>query len=217
MYNKRIYLFLLISLMMLLTACGGSVEEKIHGQLEEVVSLEKEFEQQQSDLAELEKKEQAIYKKIIDLPLDELDKIKKLSNDAKKTIETRLEKINLEQESLHSSKEEFEKVENVKKKLEDDSLKKTADKMYKKMMDRYDTYDQFHKEYTASLKLEKELYDILSKENSTQDQLSDQLEKLNDSYKQLIEMNDEFNKKTKEYNDLKKKFYEEADLNVSYK
>lgn len=50
----------------------------------------------------------------------------------KKTIETRLEKINLEQESLHSSKEEFEKVENVKKKLEDDSLKKTADKMYKK-------------------------------------------------------------------------------------
>lgn len=63
MYNKRVYLFLLISLMMLLTACGGSVEEKIHGQLEEVVSLEKEFEQQQSDLAELEKEEQAIYKK----------------------------------------------------------------------------------------------------------------------------------------------------------
>lgn len=216
MIRKTYYFILLVSIMFMLTACGESVQEKIYGHLEETVALEKEFSKQQKELVDLEKKEQGIYEKIIDLSSDELDEIKVLSKEANELIDQRFELIELENDSLQTAKEEFIKIHSLKDDLTDKELERSITQLYDKMIERYEAYDEIYKTYKESLDLEKQLYSMLIDEDSTQEQLSKQIELLNEHYESIIKANKTFNKKTEEYNELKRQFYEDADLNVTY-
>lgn len=217
MIRKIYYLILLVSIMFTLTACGESVQKKIYGHLEETVALEKEFSEKQKELVDLEKKEQGIYEKIIDLSSDELDEIKALSKEANELIDQRIELIELENDSLQTAKEEFIKIHALKDDLTDKALARSITQLYDKMIERYEAYDEIYKTYKESLDLEKQLYRMLVDEESTQEQLSKQIELLNEHYESIIKANKTFNKKTEEYNELKRRFYEDADLNVTYK
>lgn len=216
MLSRMYYLILLVSIMFMLTACGESVQKQIYGHLEETVALEKEFSKNQKELVKLEKKEQAIYDKIIDLSSDKLDEIKELSKEANELIDKRFDLIKQEHDSLQTAKEEFIKVKSLKDDLADEEVEQSVNQLYGKMIERYDAYNTIFKTYKKSLDLEKELYNMLAAEDSTQDQLSKQIELLNEHYEKIIEANKTFNKKTEEYNKLKRKFYEKADLNVTY-
>ncbi|WP_164669168.1 YkyA family protein [Virgibacillus doumboii] len=218
MVIKKSFVFIVFIIIALLTACSGtSTSEQIYNHLEKAVELEATFEEQQDPIVELEKKEQEIYAQIIDLGMDEFDKIKELSKQAIDTIEKRSEKIELEKESIQASKEEFTKIESMIKDLEDKKVKKKAEEMYSVMMDRYEAYDKLNKAYSDSLKLEKELYTMLQKEDLEQETLTDHIKKVNKSYEKVIEANEKFNKFTTEYNKLKEAFYEAAGMNVEYK
>ncbi|MFC0301561.1 YkyA family protein [Virgibacillus soli] len=213
---KKIHFFLIFCLLFILSGCGESVQEQIYNHLEEAVTLEKDFENQQNTLTKLENKEQAIYNELIDLPMDEFDEIKKLSKEAHDVIKERKEKITEEKSSIDASREEFKKVKQLIADLKEEKAKKVANNMYQKMLERYDAYDTFNKEYVQSLQLEEKLYDILIDKDSSQEQLAEHLDKLNNSYVKIIEANEQFNQFTNEYNDLKKNFYKEAELNVKY-
>src|SRR5690625_7842807 len=73
----------------LLVGCtnGESIESEISNHLDESVTLEKEFKEQQSHITDLEEQEQAIYEEILDLGMDDFDEIKSLSNEALEVIE----------------------------------------------------------------------------------------------------------------------------------
>lgn len=184
--------------------------------MEKAVELEDTFEEQQDPIVKLEKKEQKIYGKIIDLSMDEFSKIKKLSKQAIKNIDKRAKKIELEKESIHASKEEFTKIKDAIDELEKKKVSKKAEKMYDVMMERYNAYDKLYKAYSKSLKLEKELYKMLQQEDLQQEDLTKHIKKLNNSYEKVIDRNEKFNSLTVKYNKLKKEFYDAAGLDVKY-
>ncbi|MBT2216187.1 hypothetical protein F3157_06960 [Virgibacillus dakarensis] len=206
-----------LSVIAVLSACNGaSTEEKIYDHLEEAVTLEAAFEEQQKPIVDLEKKEQELYAQIIDLGMDDFDKIKDLSQQAIETIEKRSDKIGKEKESIEASKDEFVKMEDLVDKLEDKKVKDKAKEMYDAMMKRYKAYDSLNKAYRNSLKLEKELYTMLQKEDVEQETLTDHISKINDSYQNVLEANKKFNTCTTTYNALKKEFYQAAEIEVEY-
>lgn len=215
LWKKRILIFGL--LLIILSACSSeSTEEKIHTHLEETVLLEQEFEAQQSEITELEKQEQEIYAKVIDLGMDDFEEITQLSQDAITIIEERGEKIDTERESIHGAKEEFQSIEALLEDLEEGDAQTKGEEMYQTMIERYDTYDELYEAYKESLNLETELYTLLQEEEVEQDELNEQIEKINEKYEQILTANDAFNELTVEYNNLKQDFYEAANMEVTF-
>lgn len=200
----------------LLSACNDSTEMKIYKHLEEAVSMENDFEEQQGSITELEKEEQEIYDSVITLSMDNFDQIKELAEQAFENIDERQDLIETENESLEESKEEVLQTEKLIEKLEDSDSQSKAQEMYEAMMSRYEAYDDLNEAYLTALKLEKELYEILQDEEADQDGLNEHLDKLNQNYEEVIETNELFNEYTANYNELKQDFYEKVDLNVDY-
>ncbi|WP_404452451.1 YkyA family protein [Virgibacillus necropolis] len=217
MLYRKIAIIILISVIAMLSACSGaSTSEKIYDHLEKAVTLEEAFEKQQDEIVKLEKKEQELYSKLINLGMDEFDKIKSVAQEAIGVIEKRKDKIEVEKESIDASKEEFNKVKELIGELEEEKAKEKANKMYDVMMDRYDAYYKLNEAYTQSLKLEKELYSMLQKKDLKQETLTKHIKKINESYKKVLEANENFNTYTEKYNKLKKEFYEAAKIEVKY-
>src|SRR5690625_4071133 len=72
---KRIGLFIIPSILLLITACSGSAaEDKIYDHLEEAYELEANFEERQKELLALEKEGQELYVDIDDLERKEKEK-----------------------------------------------------------------------------------------------------------------------------------------------
>ncbi|MGB7999390.1 MAG: YkyA family protein [Anaerobacillus sp.] len=205
-------------LMLGLAGCqiGGSTDEKMYDHLEEAVSLEKQFREQQEPLAKAEKKEQAIYEEIVALSMDDFDKIEKLSKQAEEYTDKRLEYLKKEKESIDEAYKEFEEVKDLSSDLENKDAKKDAKKLIDKMDNRYDAYQKLNKEYKAAVEQDKKLYSSLQDKELTLEQLQDQIKVVNDQYGKVAEQKDTFNKYTAEFNDAKKAFYKSADLNVNY-
>ncbi|WP_337017208.1 YkyA family protein [Oceanobacillus massiliensis] len=217
MHLKKLSFILLITLIALLTACSSqSTEEQIHSHLEEAVNLEEGFENQQGEITDLEVQEQEIYNQIIDLGMEDFEKIKELSEQALGTIDEREEKIELERESIETSKEEFVKIEDLITELDDGTAKEKAENMYEMMNKRYTAYGQLNDAYVTSLEQERELYEMLQQEDIEQETLTEQINAINESYEKVLSSNEEFNNYTMEYNELKKEFYEVAELDVTY-
>lgn len=205
----------IVMLTILLTACNSqSIEQQIHNQMEEAISLEETFAQQQDIITDLETKEQEIYKQIIELEGDESADINELSEQAIEIIEQRTEEIELEKESIDASQQEFREIESLIPELENDQVRGSAQVMYETMISRYNSYDKLYDAYTESSALEKELYTLLTQEDVDQDQITSQINAINESYQNVLEANEAFNRYTVEYNDLKKEFYELANIGV---
>jgi|GEM_PF-420400 len=215
--SKKIMIFISIATAILLSACGGKPNEKIHKNLEKSVEIESKAGETQSSIIKLEKQEKEIYDKLIALGEKDMKKIKKLSDDATTNIDNRKDLIAEEKKSMEESKKNFEEIKDQIDKLETDKEKSSAKKMYKTMENRFNLYENLNKTYTKSLAEEKKMYKMLAKKDATHEQVSSQIKAVNTSYEKLIETNKTFNKKTKEYNEQKKAFYKATDLDVSYK
>nr|WP_245831815.1 YkyA family protein [Oceanobacillus senegalensis] len=158
MYIRRraLLLFIFLCMCTYLGACiGETTEEKIHKHLEKAVKLEEDFEEQQSEITKLEIKEQEIYKQIIDLGMDEFEKIVNLSEQAIEIIDERSDLMALEKESILKSKEEFQNIEKLITNIEDKNVRSKVEEMYRVMNNRYSTYEKLNNSYVTSLQLEK--------------------------------------------------------------
>ncbi|MFD2213027.1 YkyA family protein [Metabacillus endolithicus] len=212
---KKMNYVLFIILLCLLSGCfGPAPEEKIYTILEEAVTLEDSFKEQQQPLLELEKKEADLYNKIMDLGMKEFEQVVSLSKQALTSVEERESKIQMEYDSIMSSKDKFNEINEEIEKIKDETLLQSAQELKSTMEGRYKSYEKLYENYKKSISLDKELYSMLQKEDLEMEQLETQIDKINKSYQSVMEQNNEFNKLTEQYNDLKIKFYEEANLNV---
>ncbi|RBW70008.1 YkyA family protein [Bacillus taeanensis] len=200
----------------LLTGCASSPEEEMYEHLEKSVELEAAFKEQQSLLVEAEKKEQELYNEIVQLSLEEYDKIKELSEKALKHAENREQLIDKEKESLTLAFKEFKNVSPLIEKIDEEAVKKEAGKLEENVQKRYDAYEQLHKEYQKSIAFDKELYEMLQSKELTAEELDLQLQKINKQYEKVIQQNNAFTKYTNLYNQAKQTFYQKANLNVAF-
>jgi len=215
LHNRIGLTALFIFMLLLIAACGKETkQEKIYNHLEGTVTLEKEFEKEQKKINELELKDQELYEEIINLGMDDFDKIVELSDEAIGYLDERLEHLQSEKESIDASKKEFLKIDNLIKELEAEE-ERQAKEMYDAMLDRYEAYDQVFEVYTTSIQLTKQLYELLQEEEIEEKQVVTLITKVNDSYLEVIASNEEFNDATVKYNRLKQEFYKTADLDGS--
>jgi len=212
---KRIGLFIIPSILLLITACSGSAaEDKIYDHLEEAYELEANFEERQKELLALEKEGQELYAEIVDLEMKDMEEIKEKSQEAIDIIDQQVNEIKKEKESMDASEEAFQEAEKYIDNLDADHGKATAEDMYKVMMDRYDNYKQLYKLYNESMKRETTLYEMLSDEEVTEEDVTQQITEINEGYQEVLDASDAFNDKTKKYNALKTSFYKEANIDI---
>ncbi|WP_230474331.1 YkyA family protein [Calidifontibacillus erzurumensis] len=214
--KNLIKIFIVIMTVTVLGGCGKSVEEKIFTHLENAVSLEGAFEEQQEPLIELEKKEQMIYEKIIKLGMDEFDEIKALSQEAIKIVDDRETRVEQEKKSIDQSKEQFRLVEKEIEKLKDEKAKETAKQLVAVMNERYDSYEKLYTYYKKAIDLDRNLYEMFQEEELTLEELEEQIKKINEMYDLVVQESKTFNELTENYNKKKKDFYIASGLNVVF-
>lgn len=218
--RPKIYLFLLLIIgSTILSGCLNrtSTVDEMYEVLENVVTLEKDFEDQQEPLVELEREEKEIYSQIIALGMKEFDQIVSLSNEALTIVGKRQEFMQKEEDSIQASKKEFGKLKPLIGELEDENLKKKANELYDTMMERYESHDALFANYTKGLGYDKELYEMFQNEELSIEQLEEQIAKINETYKIVLESNEQFNEHTKKYNEIKLDFYKAAGIEVDEK
>lgn len=199
-----------------LAACGATKEEKVQKALETAFEKEDVYDEEQKEIAKLEKEEGEIFSKIVDMTDDELDEIDKLAKTAIANIDKRSEKIGLEQDSMSAAKKEFKKAKSHIADIEDEDVKKKANAMYKTMEERYGIHNEIIKTYEATLEKEKEFYQEIPKKDGSEEDIVDILKELNKNYEELVTKTEAFNEKTKKYNEDKATYYKAADLDVEY-
>ena len=191
-----------------------SSAEKLYQVLENVVDAEKEFEEQQEPLVELERQEKEIYNEIMTLGMKQHEKIVTLSDEALSIIEKRKNHLQLEIDSINASKTEFKKAEEIISDIKDSEQKKKAEDLSKIMKKRYQLHNRLSKEYSSALDRDKELYLMLKEESILYDKLEAHVADLNTTYQKVLEANEEFNDLTAQYNEKKLEYYKQAGLNL---
>ncbi|WP_313801451.1 YkyA family protein [Cytobacillus sp.] len=217
--RKSCLFFVIVMGSFLLSACFSTSTpvEKMYDVLENVVSTENIFKEQQEPLVKLEKQEKEIYDKIISIGMKEFDEIIRLSDQAIDIVDKRKDHMNKEQESIAASQKEFNKVQQLINEIEEDALKEKAQNLFDTMTERYEIHDALYQKYLEGVKLDKELYLMFKNEDLQLEQLDDQITKINETYAEILKKNEDFNEKTKEYNESKLSFYKESGLKVDSK
>ncbi|MEH7097590.1 YkyA family protein [Neobacillus vireti] len=207
-------LLIVAAIIFILSGCAEkkTTTEKMYDVLENVVNKEKVFEEQQEPLVALEKQEKDVYDQIIKQGMKEYDQIVKLSDEALALADKRKDRLEQETTSLKESEQEFSKVADLKKQLEDPALKELAAELYNIMMRRYEAHRDLYKQYSLALQYDKELYQMFKNKNLPLEDLEAQINKLNESYQKVYAANDQFNKYTEQYNEKKLSFYKKAGL-----
>jgi len=214
---KKISIFsVMLITIFVLSGCFNqqTPEEEIYDVLERAVELEKDFENQQNPLLDLENEEKELYNQIISLGLKEYDKIVQLSKQAIEIVDKRKDLMEKENESIRSAKKEFEKVKPILEKIEDENNKKLGEKLYETMMDRYDAHEKLYDKYMEGLTYDRELYEMFQNKDLSMKDLQSQIEKINQTYEEVIKANQVFNDTTNQYNQDKMEFYKNANLDV---
>ncbi|KYD04411.1 YkyA family protein [Heyndrickxia sporothermodurans] len=212
--TKLRIIFICVTVIAILAGCQESPEEKIYRILEKTVSKEKEFNKQQKPLKELESQEKKIFDKIINLGMNDMDKIVKLSDSALENLAKRQERMDVEQESILSSKKEFSKMKPQINKIEAKKVKTEAIKLYHLMQERYKAHDQLYTAYNQGIDTNNKLYKMLKTENLSMDDLEKQIALTNQAYSEVLKMNKLFNDRTKEFNESKMEFYQDAHIKI---
>ncbi|MCA1064555.1 YkyA family protein (plasmid) [Rossellomorea sp. AcN35-11] len=205
------------ALVVMLTGCnvmGPAPEEEIHKNFENVVKLESNFSKQDESLADLEEREQVIYNKLTEMSIEERDQINSLADDAIAIAEARKLKLEDEKTSILSGEKEFKNVAPLVKKIEEEKIKKAADKTVKAMKERYDVYDEIYDTYLKGIENDIEIYNLLKSDDVELEVFQEKSNKSNEYYQKVTELNKEFNEKTTQFNENKDAFYKAADFKI---
>ncbi|MFS0637167.1 YkyA family protein [Mesobacillus foraminis] len=215
-FRKKSLVFIILALTVLSAGCMDrkTPAEEMFDKLEKVVEIEQTFEEQQEPLVKLEKEEKELYAQLIELNMDEYEKIVNLSDQAISIADKRKEHIDKEKDSIEESKKEFSGVSDIIEKIDDPELKRQAEELQSLMIERYDIHSDLYNYYSTGLSQDKELYALLKNKDLTIEELEDQVNKVNSSYKKVLDSNQKFNEKTDQYNEAKLEFYRAAGLNV---
>ncbi|RDI47621.1 YkyA family protein [Falsibacillus pallidus] len=211
------WLILAAAVALVLSGCMSrpTAAEEIYKILENTVKDEKEFQDQQEPMTEMEMKEKKLFDEIMGLGVKQYDRIAELADKALVNLKNRRQRLEREQQSMDESKQNFEEVKEKIELLNDKDAKKKAGQLITLMEKRYEAHESLYKDYSSGLSLDERLYSLLKKKDVSLEELEEQINKINDIYKKIYADNDHFNQKTAEYNTAKLQFYQIAGININ--
>ncbi|WP_409253547.1 YkyA family protein [Bacillus sp. SCS-153A] len=200
----------------LLSGCMGGTtpQEMVYNTLEDTVKKEEALKETQEPLTKLEEEEQKLFDQAIGLSMKEIDQIREISDQALENISKRETLIEEEAAAMEAAEEAFQAAESSIAEIEDDSLKKEAEELASIMNERFKAHASMVDSYLKSLESDRELYEMLKKEDLTMEELQAQIEKINANYQTTMEFNQTYNQLTEKVNASKLSFYEKAEINV---
>lgn len=213
---KETALLVISLLLLLLVSCSSSnsIEEQIYNIFEKTAVNEQPFVEQQDKILSLEKEENEIFNKIIELGMKEQQQIIDLAEQAITINEQRHDLINNEIDTLASSAEEFNKVIDLVTKIEDETMKEIVTNLIDVMLARYELHETLSTHYLNGLRADQQLYKLLQKESVTITEIEEKIVEINKEYESVISINEQFNKKTDQFNNEKLTFYEKAGFQI---
>ncbi len=217
MSNHRI-VFICIFFMtsLLFIGCHHSPEEKVYNYLEEGAQVETTFQEESASFIALEKEEVEIYEQMVTLPVEEMEKITTLVEEAISLAEERTQLLEQEKQIM---KEAFEQYETAKDAM--DELQTVEESIVLEMKrwikERENAYFSLHDRYVEGIEKDIQLYESMTNEELTMEELKEQVQAINDIYEQVEEDQQTFNDATKAFNEVKTELYEELGFQVKMK
>ncbi|OCA87039.1 YkyA family protein [Pseudobacillus wudalianchiensis] len=202
MKKKSIVSFMTVSV--LLTGCGGSPEEKAITIFEKTAKTEEESVKQQEPLKKLENKELKIYEEMMAPSKKDKKQWGILTKKAKKNLEERKEKVSAEQEAMKNAADEFSKIRELKKQVDNKRVRSQLNELIRTMEARYEEHQKIGKLYYKILAENKKLYTILGKEKTNLGKVEERITNINQDSEKLKTANKRFNQLTQTVNKQKK-------------
>ncbi|WP_180955379.1 YkyA family protein [Peribacillus deserti] len=204
---RLIKCLLLFAILIALQGCTGKTQEdKIIQTLDKAAAAEKNFNNLQFQLMELENKEKQLYDRMINTNMQEYDSIVNLSNKAITNIQSRNKKLNQENKVMSQSREVFYEI---KKPLGEMKEKRNVQLIYTIMLNRYKAHDKLVEYYRESIQEDLVLYDMFKQKKLEFEELETQIDQINQLYDKVRTENDRFNKLTDRYNKERKAIIEQ--------
>ncbi|WMT27963.1 YkyA family protein [Bacillus aerius] len=196
---------------LLLAGCGGQHPlYEMQDAMTKMSEKEASFEKEQGALQSYEKKEQQLYKKMIQTTKDHTKTVSSLSDQALASAEKREEHLKTEKDSMDQSKKEFQSVKEFAGQIKGAEVKEKAEQTVKSIEKRYASYDQLYREYQKALKQDKHLYESLKRKDLGYAELKSKLKTVNRSYSKVRKESKKFNQYTDQLNEYKQALYKTA-------
>lgn len=206
---KRYILAAGISSALLLSACSGpSTEEQLDAVLKDTFDAEKDYRDTQNEMEKLESSEQEKFNTIMALTQEEKEEVQTNAEDAVASVDERLGLLETEKSSMGSAEEAFQEIDTVIEETEDDAMKKDLAALKTKMHERFDAHAQFAAAYEELAAEQKELYEMLSDEETELQVLQEKTAAVNEKNKEVQNAVTAFNEQTEQFNEMKNNLIE---------
>ncbi|WJY28867.1 YkyA family protein [Sporosarcina trichiuri] len=198
---RKVFLFLPIWLM-LMAGCTPDKDQFQHGLdsiLEDVQNQEKDIADIDNQLKDLEKKEQALFSKTVELNIEDREALESNVLRLRTLLDEREDLLDDEDKAILAAQEASEQLRDLPQSETEKGTQAAAD-LKAALEKRYDLHHQVAVTYRELLEKQREVYDLLIDENVKRVQLEESVAEVNEQRGKLTDTIRVFNQSTQEVN-----------------
>ncbi|MFS0574403.1 YkyA family protein [Sporosarcina sp. 179-K 3D1 HS] len=203
---KKSVLGLLIGSMILLTGCSfdSSVEKMLSETLSKMNDAEQEYRNAQAELTEIEMAEQQLFIETMKLSREQREELEAKTTQLEEQQAERMELVETEKKAMGQASSYMEEFNAIIENAEG-SVQEELKQLQQAMKERYEQHGEFLPSYTELATLQKELYQMLTEEETDYRKLKEQVQSINELNEKVQLKVEAFNNKTRDVNELREK------------
>lgn len=211
--NRFVLILIFLSVITCLTGCQPDRKQamKIYEKLNESVTFEKKFTDNQKELDEYRQKIQQVYNELVSFHIDDTEKIKQKLEEANSYTKNQQKFLKDTEKNFQKAYEEVVNMEGDIKEIKDKDQKKQATKMLTLMKNRKKTIHSFFENYQDQLEVQATFYKQLKNGKFRFDKLDQQINMINEYDQKMEDIAHQFNQQTDQYYQVENKYYQMTD------
>lgn len=186
---------------MLMAGCTSqSPEDALTNVLGEMYEAEEGYRNHQEKLNQLEKDEQQLFDRTVDLSDDKQDEIKQNIDKLQSLLKERQEKLAEENEAMRNAEKLIEDFEKVEADISEEQ-EETVSQLKEVIIQRYDAHKALIEEYETLMDAQKKLYEMLAKEQTDIVEVEELVHNVNTQNEAVVKAVEQFNGLTIQLNE----------------
>lgn len=200
---KKMKYILTLCVILLLSACslGESTEQKLSNILTEIYDLESDYRDVQTQLTEIEQKEQANFQSMMELTKDQKEELTTKVEETSTLLNERLNLLEKESASINKASDKLTAIDTLISESEE-SEKKAIQKIDEALKNRYDSYGDLTEQYNSLASLQESLYNMLIEEEADVATIQQQVVEVNKQNEVVQQAVEKFNELTAQLNQV---------------